>query len=182
VISIRRVGIGDLRAVVGGIDRSEHVDGEYAVVDGRLVERPVTMSEVPPFDPTGDGPHSVTAKAQFCVRVIDQHAGIALAAFNRDRVAGLAVVAPAFEPPLAWFAVLHVNRADRRHGVASALWDATSELARESDARQLYVSATPTTSAVGFYLSRGCRLADPAHPLLFADEPDDIHLVADVSP
>jgi len=32
VIFIRRVGLEDLREVVGAIDRSEHVDGEYAVV------------------------------------------------------------------------------------------------------------------------------------------------------
>jgi len=36
VITIRRVGLEDLREVVGAIDRSEHVDGEYAVVGGRL--------------------------------------------------------------------------------------------------------------------------------------------------
>jgi hypothetical protein len=30
---------------------------------------------------------------------------------------------------------------------------------------------------VGFYLRQGCRLADPVHPALYADEPDDIHLV-----
>jgi hypothetical protein len=29
----------------------------------------------------------------------------------------------------------------------------------------------------GFYLSRGCRLADPVHPVLFQHEPDDIRLV-----
>lgn len=40
-----------------------------------------------------------------------------------------------------------------------------------------YVSATPTGSAVGFYLGQGCRLADPGHSALFADEPEDIHLV-----
>ena len=49
-----------------------------------------------------------------------------------------------------------------------------------SGAQQLYVSATPTASAVGFYLSRGCRLADPVHPVLFDLEPDDIHLVAEL--
>ena len=37
-------------------------------------------------------------------------------AFNGERVAGVAVVAPSFEPPLAWFVYLNVNRADRRHG------------------------------------------------------------------
>jgi len=34
--------------------------------------------------------------------------------------------------------------------------------------------------AVGFYLSRGCRLADPVHPVLFGHEPDDIHLVGEL--
>jgi GNAT superfamily N-acetyltransferase len=177
VITIRRVVLEDLREVVGAIDRSEHVDGEYAVVDGRLVERPVTMSDIPPLDPVGDGSHSVAAKVQFCASVVDEHAGVVLGAFNGEHVAGVAVVAPSFEPPLAWFAYLDVNRADRRHGVASALWDAARHLARESGARQLYVSATPTASAVGFYVSRGCRLADPVHPMLFEHEPDDIHLV-----
>jgi GNAT superfamily N-acetyltransferase len=180
VITIRQVGLEDLREVVGAIDRSEHVDGEYAVVEGRLVRRPVTMSDIPPLDPVGDGLHSVLAKVQFCGSVVDEHAGVVLGAFNGERVAGVAVVAPSFEPPLAWFAYLDVNRADRRQGVASELWDRASRLARESGARQLYVSATPTASAVGFYLSRGCRLADPVHPVLFENEPDDVHLVGEL--
>ena len=180
MINIRRVGLEDLRLVVGAIDRSEHVDGEYAVVDGRLVERPVTMSEIPPLDPDGDGPHSVAAKAQFCASVVEEHAGVALAALDGERVAGIAVVAPSFEPSLAWFAYLDVNRPDRRQGVASALWDAAVGVARDSGARQMYVSAIPTASAVGFYLSRGCRLADPVHPVLFEHEPDDIHLIGEL--
>ena len=180
MITIERVGLEDLRAVVGAIDRSEHVDGEYAVVEGRLVGRPVTMSDIPALDPVGDGFHSVAAKVQFCAAAVDEHAGVVLGAFDGERVTGVAVVAPSFEPPLAWFAYLDVNRADRRHGVASALWDRAGRLAREGGARLLYVSSTPTASAVGFYLSRGCRLADPVHPVLFEHEPDDIHLVGEL--
>ena len=181
MIAIRRVGLRDLGQVLGAIDRSEHVDGRYEVVEGRLVERSVTMSEIPPLDPVGVGSHSVAAMVRFCASVVDEHAGVVLGAFNGERVAGIAVVAPSFEPPLAWFAYLDVNRADRRQGVATALWDAACDLARESRARRLYVSATPTASAVGFYLSRGCRLADPVHPVLFGHEPDDIHLVAELA-
>ena len=33
---------------------------------------------------------------------------------------------------------------------------------------------------MGFYLSCGCRLADPVHPTLFEHEPDDIHVVFDL--
>ena len=181
MITIRRVVPTNLKAVVGAIDRSEHVDGEYAVVEGRLVERPVTMTDIPPFDPVGDGPHSVAAKVQFCRSVVHEHSGVVFGALNAARVVGLAVVAPSYEPALAWFAYLDVNRADRRQGVASELWDAATTLAQEYGAHQLYVSATPTTSAVGFYLSRRCRLAAPVHPALFEHEPDDIHLVKDLN-
>src|SRR5262245_6753128 len=114
MIAIRRVGLVDLPEVVGAIDRSEHVDGEYAVVEGRLVERPITMSEIPPLDPVGDGSHSVAAKVEFCAFVVNEHDAVVFGAFNGERVAGIAVVAPSFEPPLAWFAYLDVNRADRR--------------------------------------------------------------------
>jgi predicted N-acetyltransferase YhbS len=82
-----------------------------------------------------------------------------------------------FEPGLAWLAFLHVSREARRQGAASALWQAASDDAVQSGAESLYVSATPTGSAVGFYLSRGCVLADPPHATLYALEPDDIHLV-----
>ena len=70
-----------------------------------------------------------------------------------------------------------MSRPHRRQGVAQALWTAAVDLARASGATSLYVSATPTGSALGFYLGRGCRLANPVHPALFAAEPDDIHLV-----
>ena len=63
---------------------------------------------------------------------------------------------------------------------AAALWDECVRLARGSGATQMYVSATPTRSAVGFYLSRGCRLAQPVHARLFEEEPEDIHLILDL--
>jgi predicted N-acetyltransferase YhbS len=69
-----------------------------------------------------------------------------------------------------------VSRQARRRGVAAALWGAAVHEAAQAGAESICVSATPTGSAVGFYLSRGCRLADPVHPALYATEPDDIHL------
>ena len=56
----------DALAMIAMIDRSEHVDLEYAVVEGALTERPVTMVEIPPWDPTGTGPYSVAAQIEFC--------------------------------------------------------------------------------------------------------------------
>ena len=102
-------------------------------------------------------------------------------AFDGDEVLGLMIVNPAFEPPMSWFAWLHVSQRHRRRGAASALWEVAVDRSRASGATSMYVSATPTGSAVGFYLSRGCRLADPPHAELFSHEPEDIHLVLALS-
>lgn len=172
---VRKLGIDDV-GLIARIDRSEHVDIEYGVVDGRLIERPVSMSEIPAWDPVGTGPYSVAAKVAFCTPLLAGGATL-LGAFEGDSVLGLAVVDCSFEPALAWLAFLHVSRSDRRRGVASALWGAAVAAATAAGAESMYVSATPTGSAVGFYLSSGCRLADPVHAALYAREPDDIHLV-----
>jgi ribosomal protein S18 acetylase RimI-like enzyme len=174
-MQVRRLPAEDV-SLVATIDRSEHVDIEYRVVDGALQPIPATMTEVPAWDPTGSGAHSVTAKIAFCESVVAR-GGILLGAFDGERTAGLAIVLPAFEPPLAWLASLHVSRPYRRRGAAQALWSVAAEIAAADGADSMYVSATPTESAIGFYLRQGCRLAHPVHPDLFAAEPDDIHLV-----
>jgi predicted N-acetyltransferase YhbS len=175
-MNVRRLEPSDV-ALVAAIDRSERVEVQYRIQGGRLVEAPVFV-DVPAWDPDGSGEHSVASHIAFCASVIADGAAL-LGAFDDDgELMGLATVHPTFEPGLAWLATLHVSRAHRRRGAASALWDAGVALAREAGARSLYVSATPTGRAVGFYLSRGCRLADPVHPELFGHEPEDIHLVS----
>jgi GNAT superfamily N-acetyltransferase len=162
--------------LVATIDRTEHVDIEYRIVDGELQRVPATIPDIPPWDPIGSGPHSVAAHVAFCESVVAR-GGILLGAFDDEQAAGLAIIDAAFEPRLAWLAVLHVSRPFRRKGAAQALWNVAVEIAAASGAQSMYVSATPTESAVGFYLKQGCRLAHPVHPGLFAAEPDDIHLV-----
>jgi GNAT superfamily N-acetyltransferase len=174
-IAVHRLGLDDVR-LVASIDRSEHVEVEYHVIAGRLRQRPVTMVDVPPWDTEGDGPYSVAHQIQLCTNLV-RNGAILLGAFERDQVLGLAVVDPFFEPLMGWLAFLHVTAPARRRGAATALWDAAAGLARASGAQTLYVSATPTGSAVGFYLRQGCQLADPAHPALWVEEPEDIHLV-----
>ena len=163
-------------SLVAAIDRSEHVDVQYRVIDGQLKQVPAAITEVPPWDPTGSGPHSVAAEIEFCSSVVAR-GGVLLETVDADRTAGLAIVHPSFEPPLAWLAFLHVSRPYRRRGAAQALWDASVELSVAGGAESIYVSAAPTGSAVGFYLRQGCRLAQPVHPELFAAEPEDIHLL-----
>jgi len=167
-------------SLVATIDRSEHVEVEYCVIDGELQQIPAAITEIAAWDPTGSGPHSVTAKIAFCESVVAR-GGILLGAFDEERTAGLAIVHPAFEPQLAWLAFLHVSRPYRRQGAAQALWNAATDIAVANGAASIYVSATPTGSAIGFYLRQGCRLARPVHPDLFAAEPEDIHLVRSLS-
>jgi ribosomal protein S18 acetylase RimI-like enzyme len=162
-------------SLVAAIDRSEHVDVEYRVIDGELRAFPAAITDIPAWDPVGTGPHSVAAEIAFCSSVVAR-GGVLVGAFDAERTVGLAIVDPAFEPLLAWLAFLHVSRPDRRRGAAQALWDVAVDIAVANGAESIYVSATPTESAVGFYLRQGCRLADPVHRDLLAAEPEDIHL------
>ena len=172
---VRRLLADDV-SLIATIDRSEHVDIQYGVINRQLTEQPVVVTEIPTWDPTGSGPHSVAAQVAFCASLVADGA-VLLGAFDEERAVGLAVVDPSFEPRLAWLAFLHVSRPHRRQGAARALWDAAVDLALGAGAESIYVSAVPTGSAVGFYLRQGCRLADPVHPALFGKEPEDIHLV-----
>jgi GNAT superfamily N-acetyltransferase len=173
-MEIRHLPVEDL-TLVGEIDRSEQVDVTYAVEDGALISRPVDW-DVPTWDAVGSGDHSVHRRIDEWGPILTR-GGVLLGAFDIGAFAGLAIVEPRFEEAMAWLAVLHVSRRYRRMGAATALWTEAERLALAADAATMYVSATPSGSAVGFYLSRGCVLATPPHPALFAMEPEDIHLI-----
>ena len=136
----------------------------------------MTVTDVPPWDASGSGSHSVGAHVTFCASLIANGAAL-LGAFDAASPVGIAVVDPSFESRLAWLAFLHVSRPHRRRGAAQALWNEAVNLALAAGAESMYISATPTGSAVGFYLRQGCQLANPPHPALFAKEPEDIHFV-----
>lgn len=162
--------------LVASIDRSEHQTIRYSVVGGRLTAEPFDLA-VPGWDPTGDGEHSVARLIEFWAPIVEKGATF-LGAFENDGMIGFAIVDGALEPDRAWLGALYVSRPHRRRGVASALWAAAAEIARDSGATSMYVSATPSDSAVGFYLDRGCELAAyRVHPRLLALEPEDIHFV-----
>jgi len=177
-IEIREFGADGIE-LIRQIDRSEHIDMQYSVRDGRLRSERVEF-EVPQWDSEGHGDHSAERRITEFGPVVESGATL-LGAFVDDVFAGIAIVDPLFEERTAWFAFLHVSRAYRRRGVASALWAAGARIAAAADATSIYVSATPSGSAVGFYTSRGCRLAATPHPALFAKEPEDIHLICPIT-
>jgi GNAT superfamily N-acetyltransferase len=174
-VEIRRLAADAVRPALTALDRSEHVDVQYEVVDGVLRERPVRMADVPRWDDA-----NVDELTREFAPVVERGGHLYVASVDGE-VAGVAIVDPVYDPPLAWFALLHVSRAHRRTGVASALWASCAGAARAAGATSMYVSASSTGSAVGFYRSRGCVLADPPRPELFEQEPLDVHLVCDLT-
>lgn len=177
-IEIRELGAESIE-LIREIDRSERIDMQYTVKDGRLHSDRVEF-EVPQWDSEGHGDHSFARRINEFRPIVETGATL-LGAFIDDQFAGIAIVDASFEERTAWFAFLHVSQAYRRRGVASALWAACVEIAADTDLTSIYVSATPSGSAVGFYTSRGCQLAAPPHPALFAKEPEDIHLICPVT-
>lgn len=161
--------------LIAQLDRSERVDYAYRLVNGEL-ERYEVDWDVPTFHREGSGPHSVQSQINHWRPVVEGGA-ILLAAFDSERFAGIAIVDPNFEPPMAWLAYMHVSRAYRRQGVGRRLWDEAEAIARSAGATSIYVSAIPSGPAIDFYLRRGCRPVAEPHPDLFAAEPEDIHLI-----
>jgi GNAT superfamily N-acetyltransferase len=103
-------------------------------------------------------------------------AGTALGAFEGGRLVGIATLRRRVRPGIDQLEALFVDRAHRRRGVGSLLIDRIVAVARDGGARTLYVSATPSESAVGCYRSRGFRPTDAPISELLALEPDDVHM------
>jgi GNAT superfamily N-acetyltransferase len=172
-MEIRRLPPESLR-LISDIDRSEEVRVGYTVEDGALISHRVHWL-VPNWSPSGLDEHSVQHQIETWRPVLGR-GGMLLGAFDGETLAGLAIIEPVFEPGTAWLAFMHVGRPHRRRGAATALWTEAERIAAAAGANTIYVSATPSESAVGFYLSKGCVLASTPHPELHAREPEDIHL------
>lgn len=174
MIQIRQLPASDI-ARLAEIDRSEHVHVGYTYHDGELRAEEVDW-HVPDWYPAGDGPHSVQTMIRFCAEHLETGC-VLLGALDDERLAGVAILRPHLAEGMAQLAFLHVSRPYRRQGVAARLTNEVCRLARKDGARALYVSATPSESAVGFYLSQGFRPAGTPDPELFALEPEDIHMI-----
>ncbi len=171
-----RVLPADRLGMIAEIDRTEHIDTLYEVRGGELTGRPADI-DVPRWASEGTGPHSVQGFIDWLEPLLELGATL-LGAFDADQPAGVAIVEERFEGEMGWLVFLHVSNAYRRRGVGTALWTEAVGRARSAGSRSMYVSATPSASAVGFYRGQGCELARPPHAGLLAKEPDDIHLVA----
>ncbi len=160
---------------ISELDRSEQIRRNYEVEDGILREIEVNI-DVPRWYAEGDSGHTVPAKIAGCQDDMDRRA-VAMGAFAGSQFVGIGVLRPRLRGSMAQLTFLHVSRGYRRKGIAAKLTEELFAVARDRGATSVYVSSTPSESAVGFYRQLGFELADEVDPELYALEPDDIHLV-----
>jgi ribosomal protein S18 acetylase RimI-like enzyme len=160
------------------IDRGERIHTGYEVRDGKLQALSGDW-DVPGFLREGNGENSLAHQIKFCLGHL-LAGGKMIGAFAGGKLAGIGILTPDVRPKMAQLAYLHVSRAYRRKGIATHLTQEMIAYARQHGAHRVYVSATPSESAVGFYTSQGFRLCPEPLPELFELEPEDIHMILEL--
>jgi GNAT superfamily N-acetyltransferase len=161
--------------LISEIDRSENITKSYLQRGRDLTIQDVDW-QVPNWLTNGEGNHSLEHVISFCSGHLRRGA-VMLGAFTDERLVGVGLLQPNLRPSTAQIAFLHVSRLNRRFGIASRILKDLIKNTYEKGAKQIYVSATPTESAVGFYLHNGFRPTDKSLPELLSLEPEDIHMV-----
>ena len=157
------------------IDRTEKIRRGFEMRDGKLRSIDVKW-DVPKWSTEGDGSHSYKEQVSFCKEHLQKGARM-LGAFAGDQLIGIGIHTPEIRPGMDQLAYLHVSNGYRRRGIAQKIASAIEKIAAQRGARQLYVSATPSASAISFYLQFGFTPVDEPLPELFEVEPEDIHMV-----
>ena len=172
-IHYRRLERWDL-ARIEDIDRTERIDTLY-VQHGTELERRSGDFSARAWLTTDDGEHSVAAQRTACEHYLEA-GGIALGAFDAERLVGIGVVVPRVRPGIAQLAYLHVSDGYRGCGIGVRLNDELERIAREAGDVQIVVSATPSENTVRFYLGRSFEPDAEPRPALLELEPEDVHL------
>jgi len=180
-ITFRRL-LADDAGLLGQIDRSETVSRVYSVSGGELHSE-AAPHEIPGWSTERSDDHpgfNVDFRTErLRSRLAD--GWIAIGAFDQGALVAYCELRPALTRSTAQVAELFVSKSHRRTVLGAGLMQRMGREARQARARHLYVSAVPTDSAVNFYLSQGFRLNPEPHPELLALEPDDIHMIKDLT-
>lgn len=172
-MTYRPFGPADLPRI-RDIERAERIDVLYIQHGTQLEERRGDFDS-PNWRTEGDGEHSVAAQ-QAHVEKLLASGGVALGAFDGDRLAGIGILIQHLRPGVAQLAYLHVSNGYRASGIGKRLSDDLDRAAREGGDTEIVVSATPSQNTVRFYMGCGYQPMAEPFPELFALEPEDIHL------
>ncbi|QGH36890.1 GNAT family N-acetyltransferase [Gracilibacillus salitolerans] len=155
------------------IDRSETIELIYHCIDDELHERKI-LNECPNWDE--EHYKEIISRYEYELR----NGGTAYGAYDREKLVGFGVLAHKFrgkDNNQLQLDLMYVTREYRRQGVGSRIFEALSREATKRGAKQLYISATETESAVNFYSSRGSAITPDVDEELFQKEPKDIHMI-----
>jgi ribosomal protein S18 acetylase RimI-like enzyme len=135
--------------------------------------------QVPTWLSEGNGDHSLNQIIGFCSEHLER-GGIMKGAVVDNLLIGVGILHKDIRPSMDQLAFLHVSREYRRQGIASEITGDLCRAARERGTESIYVSATPSESAVSFYRYHGFEPVTDPIPELYALEPEDIHLIKEL--
>lgn len=166
-ITIRRLSENDLHRAQE-IDVSEDGQSRFRNINGELIPEPGDWHR-PAWD-ASQWEDKITKWAQ--VLKWD----VVIGAFDGATLIGMASLRYRLTETVAHLVSLHVSRAYRRHGVATRFLQELMRLARQRNARDLYVSANSSESAIGFYTRHGFAPTARVNQRLYDLEPEDLHM------
>ena len=162
-------------ALIGQVDRSETVEGLYLArlsADGVSLTLEYVPQDPPLRIPAWDA-SAVDRRVERWRPQIEQ-GGLAIGAFDADRLAAFAILGPTQSDASAELCALIVGAEHRRSGIGSRLMDEVETCASARGVKALFIYSNETQSAVRFYLKRGCRIIGLADKTLVKHLPWDV--------
>ncbi len=168
MITYREISIAEIHQHILEVDVSEHGELIYLWQNGELTTKPFVWDRPPHNSETWQGNWA---------NVLPLPGVKAWGAFEDDVMLGIIVYRPHLTVDMAQLDALFVDKKHRQQGIATQLTRLLEQQAIADGHGRLYVSATESASAVGFYMSQGFIPTQDVHPELYALEPDDIHMI-----
>lgn len=168
MITYREITIEEIFQHILEVDVSEHGELIYLWQAGELVTQPLVWDRPP---------RTAETWQENWASVLPFPGVKAWGAFEDEVMEGIIVYRPYLTEDMAQLDALFVDKNHRQQGIASHLTRLLERQAIADGHKRLYVSATESKSAIGFYLSQGFVPTQDAHPELFALEPNDIHMI-----
>ncbi|MCH6257104.1 GNAT family N-acetyltransferase [Puniceicoccaceae bacterium K14] len=166
-IEIRPLKLEDLSTIYQ-LDRSEEVRRSYLHEGGALIAKEENVTIINDDD-FWDGHIGNWQEA------IEKNA-VAFAAYDKDKLAGFAIMSMDVEARATQILALYVDTDHRLSGIAKSLYLEMFDASKSANKETLYVAATPTESAVRFYLSQGFEVLKGKNRNLLYLQDGDIHM------
>jgi len=164
---------------IAEIDRTEHIIQSYIFNERGLVLVDVDW-HVPRWSVEGSGPHSVERKLkEWDIYLTDEC--VLWGAFDDETLVGFSGYRPGLTEDMGQFGLLHISSGYRRLGIGKLLSGHVIRRSRQEGDKRLYVTATPSRATVDFYTGLGFNPTNRPVPELLEMEPDDIHMVMDLT-